>query len=230
MLLYLSAIVFVCTLVAQPCKRWLIILRWHLSPRAQVRSCQQTWQKQDTKSHFSVTTQAPVESCLVVRLRCLKTKTVSKTNALLSPTHTHTDRDAHTFLIQRVERSVTEAEHWTDACSTPTCSGTHGYRRMLCWHERLMCSETKTADRWLINSPHCRVHCRQPDMPASQLINFWCSQTQWHLLCSPCDTCQMNTEEENSNIHGVLFFFLEPSSEIVLDYYPSSCAPLPSCC
>lgn len=209
-LLYLSAIVFVRTLAAQPCKRWLIILRRHLSPRAQVRSCQQTCtrtQSRDTKAHFSVTTQAPVESCLVVRLRCLKTKTVSKTNALLSPTHAHryththtrADRDAHTFLMQRADRSVTEAEHWTDACSTPTCSGTPSYRRMLCWHERLMCSETKSADRWLINPPHCRVHCRQPDMPASQLINFWCSQTRWRLLCSPCDTCQMNTEEENCN-------------------------------
>lgn len=134
--------------------------------------------------------------------------------------HTHADRDAHTFLMQRVERSVMEAEHWTDACSTPTCSGTRSYRRMLCWHERLMCPETKTADRWLINPPHCRVHCRQPDMPASQLINFWCSQTRWRLLCSPCDTCQMNAEEENCNI----------SSKIVLTYYASSCAPLTSCC
>lgn len=58
--------------------------------------------------------------------------------------HTH-------FVLQCVESSVTETEHWTNACSTSTCACTKRYHQKLCWHEQLMCSETKSADRWQIN-------------------------------------------------------------------------------
>lgn len=59
-------------------------------------------------------------------------------------THTH-------FVLQCVESSVTETEHWTNACSASTCACTKRYHQKLCWHEQLMCSETKSADRWQIN-------------------------------------------------------------------------------
>lgn len=165
----------------KPCRRtWLIILQQHLSPQAQAGSTHAASCARDTQKNtlsYNNNNSRPGGGLLTCQAQVPSDKnSTEKQNApsslsLLRLSSTQTQTHTH------FRSSVTGAERWSDACGTPTCCGTRSDHWPLCWHVQLMCSETKTADRWLINPPHCRVHIRRPDTPGFQVINIWCSQT-----------------------------------------------------
>lgn len=60
-----------------------------------------------------------------------ETKTVSGTNTAMSHKGARTVLHTH-FVLQCVESSVAETQHWTNACSTSTCACTKRYHQKLC--------------------------------------------------------------------------------------------------